>query len=79
MGGPFNGQQHKSQLQRTSPVLLLPPMVFMATASVVCASSEMEPYDMAPVQNRFTISAAGSTCAEPERCSTHSICHAANP
>ena len=28
----------------------------MASARVVCASREMEPYDMAPVQKRFTIS-----------------------
>ena len=45
-------------------------MAFMATASVVCASSEMEPYDMAPVQNRFTISFAGSTCAD-KPCQSH--------
>ena len=30
-------------------------------ASDVCASSEMEPYDMAPVQKRRTMLAAGST------------------
>jgi hypothetical protein len=41
--------------------LLLPPRRFIAIASVWCASSEIEPYDIAPVQKRFTISEAGST------------------
>jgi hypothetical protein len=44
-----------------SPVLLLPPMRFMAMASVSCASAEIEPKLIAPVQNRLTISLAGST------------------
>ena len=33
----------------------------MAMASVVCASQEIEPNDMAPVANRLTILLAGST------------------
>ncbi len=33
----------------------------MATASVSWASCEMEPYDMAPVEKRLTISLTGST------------------
>ena len=33
----------------------------MATARVSWASFEIEPYDMAPVANRLTISLAGST------------------
>ena len=33
----------------------------MATASVSWASFEIEPYDIAPVAKRFTISLAGST------------------
>jgi hypothetical protein len=44
-----------------SPVFDLPPMRFMAMASVVCASVEIEPSDMAPVAKRLTISLAGST------------------
>ena len=36
-------------------------MRFMAIASVSCASLLIEPNDIAPVANRFTISAAGST------------------
>jgi hypothetical protein len=38
-----------------------PPMRFIATASVVCASTEIEPCDIAPVEKRLTISVAGST------------------
>ncbi len=44
-----------------SPVLLLPPRRFIAMASVSWASAEIEPKLIAPVQNRFTISFAGST------------------
>ena len=36
-------------------------MRFIAIASVSCASLEIEPNDIAPVANRFTISLAGST------------------
>ena len=36
-------------------------MRFIATASVACASVEIEPSDMAPVAKRLTISLAGST------------------
>jgi hypothetical protein len=38
-----------------------PPIWFIATASVSCASREIEPSDIAPVEKRFTISVAGST------------------
>ncbi len=38
-----------------------PPIRFMATASVSWASREIEPSDIAPVEKRLTISAAGST------------------
>src|SRR3954471_13377056 len=34
-----------------SPVLDLPPSRFIAIARVSCASAEMEPYDIAPVEN----------------------------
>jgi hypothetical protein len=44
-----------------SPVFERPPMRFIATASVVCASVEMEPRDMAPVAKRLTMSFADST------------------
>ena len=44
-----------------SPVLLRPPILFMATARASCASLEMEPYDMAPVTNLLKIDSMGST------------------
>ena len=44
-----------------SPVLDLPPIRFMAMASVWWASRLIEPYDIAPVENRLTISLTGST------------------
>ncbi len=37
----------------------LPPMRFIAIASVSCASRESEPSDIAPVAKRLTISDAG--------------------
>ena len=46
-----------------SPVFDLPPILFIATARVVWASLDIEPKDMAPVENLFTISEAGSTSA----------------
>ena len=44
-----------------SPVLLLAPILFIATARVSCASLLIEPRDIAPVANLLTISLAGST------------------
>ncbi len=44
-----------------SPVFDRPPIRFIATASVSCASRESEPSDIAPVEKRLTISDAGST------------------
>jgi hypothetical protein len=44
-----------------SPVLLRPPRRFMAMARVSCASLLIEPYDMAPVLKRLTMSSMGST------------------
>ena len=51
-------------------------MRFIAIASVSCASAEIEPYDIAPVEKRCTIASTGSTSsmsigsrslAEPEQ------------
>ncbi|MCY1313815.1 hypothetical protein D9M70_643760 [compost metagenome] len=39
----------------------MPPIRFMAIASVVCASRLIEPKDIAPVEKRLTMSVAGST------------------
>ena len=38
-----------------SPQLLLPPIMFIAMASVSCASADSEPCDMAPVEKRRVI------------------------
>ena len=37
-------------------------------ASVSCASSLIEPYDIAPVANRFTIDSTGSTSSSGIGC-----------
>src|SRR6516225_169984 len=58
---PLASGTHRSASSPPSPVLDLPPMRFMAMASVSWASAEMEPYDMAPVENRLTIEETGST------------------
>jgi len=52
-------------------VLLRPPSRFIAMASVSCASFEIDPYDIAPVANRFTISFAGSTSSSGMGVSAH--------
>ena len=46
-----------------SPVLLFPPILFIAMARLSCASLEIEPKLIAPVQNLLTISLADSTCS----------------
>src|SRR5918994_2179256 len=56
-----SGSWSRSGSSPPSPVLDLPPSRFMAIARVSCASLEMEPYDMAPVEKRLTISETGST------------------
>ncbi len=58
MESPLGSGLNRSGSSPPSPVLDLAPMRFMAMASVVCASREMEPNDMAPVAKRFTISLA---------------------
>ena len=58
---PLASRWKRASSSPPSPVLDLPPMRFMAMASVSCASLLMEPNDMAPVAKRFTISLAGST------------------
>jgi hypothetical protein len=61
MESPLGSGLKRSASSPPSPVFDLPPMRFMATASVVCASRDMEPKLMAPVEKRRTILAAGST------------------
>ena len=50
-----------------SPVLLLPPMRFIAIASVSCASLLIEPNDIAPVAKRFMMDSTGSTSFDRNR------------
>ena len=45
----------------------LPPIRFIAIASVVCASREIEPKDIAPVEKRLTISAGRLDLVERHR------------
>ena len=52
---PFGSGLKRSASSPPSPVFDLPPMRFMAMASVVCASREIEPNDMAPVEKRLTM------------------------
>jgi hypothetical protein len=52
---------YRSASSPPSPVFDFPPMRFMAIARFSWASLEIEPYDMAPVAKRLTISDAGST------------------
>ena len=61
MLSPFGSGLKRSASSPPSPVFDLPPIRFMAMASVVCASREIEPNDMAPVEKRRTIFLAGST------------------
>src|SRR3954453_19851160 len=49
------GSRGRSGSPPPSPVFDFAPIEFIAIARVSCASSEMEPYDMAPVENRFRI------------------------
>ena len=58
---PFGSGLKRSDSSPPSPVFERPPIRFMAMASVVCASREIEPNDMAPVAKRRTIVFAGST------------------
>ena len=61
MESPFGMVTKRSASSPPSPVFDLPPMRFMAMASVVWASREMEPKLMAPVAKRLTMSLADST------------------
>src|SRR5206468_9979166 len=58
---PFGSGIYRAGSSPPSPVLLRPPMRFMAMASVSCASLLIEPKDMAPVAKRLMIDSAGST------------------
>src|SRR5580700_7897745 len=58
---PLASGVKRSASSPPSPVLERPPMRFMAMASVSCASAEIDPYDMAPVEKRLMMDEIGST------------------
>ena len=58
---PLASGTYRRESSPPSPVFDLPPMRFMAMAKVSWASDEIDPYDMAPVENRATILETGST------------------
>lgn len=62
--GTHKGHANCVMAMMSSSAILLPgrlAYLFMAMARVLWASNEMEPYDIAPVQNRRTMLSAGST------------------
>ena len=61
MVSPLARVSYRSDCSPPSPVFDFPPIRFIAIARLVCASYEIDPKDIAPVTNRFTISFAGST------------------
>ncbi len=56
-----SGSRSRSVSSPPSPVLDRAPRRFIAIASVSCASAEIEPYDMAPVEKRLTMLSTDST------------------
>src|SRR5437763_10893899 len=58
---PLGSGWNRTGSSPPSPVLLLPPIRFIAIARVSCASPLIDPYDIAPVANRLTIASTGST------------------
>ncbi len=60
---PASSRTYRRGSSPPSPLLDFPPMRFIATAKVSCASAEIDPKDIAPVAKRLTISVAGSTSA----------------
>src|SRR5213080_3991966 len=50
---PLASGTYRAGSSPPSPVFDLPPMRFIAIASVSCASWLIDPYDMAPVAKRF--------------------------
>ena len=61
MLSPLGRGWYRTGSSPPSPVFDRPPRRFMAIASVVCASHEIDPNDMAPEAKRFTIDSTGST------------------
>ena len=61
MESPFLSTLNLEASSPPSPVFDLPPILFIAIANVEWASVDIDPKDMAPVANLFTISLTGST------------------
>src|SRR5688572_2624264 len=53
------GSYRRSASSPPSPVLDLAPSRFIAMARVSCASWLIDPYDIAPVENRLTMDSTG--------------------
>ena len=70
---PLDIGTKRSTSSPPSPVLDFPPIRFIAIARFSCASAEIEPYDIAPVANLFTISDAGSTSSIEILLELHSL------
>ena len=58
---PFSSGSYLLGCSPPSPVFDFAPILFIAIAKVSCASAEIEPYDIAPVENVFIISSIDST------------------
>src|SRR5436190_22021098 len=60
---PFASGTYRDGSSPPSPVFDFAPRRFIAIASVSCASLLIDPYDIAPVAKRLTISSTGSTAS----------------
>src|SRR5436190_23130399 len=58
---PLASRRYRAGSSHPSLVFDLPPSRFIAIAMVVCASSLIDPYDIAPVAKRLTICPTAST------------------
>ncbi|CAB4585712.1 unannotated protein [freshwater metagenome] len=58
---PFSIVTKRSGSSPPSPVFDFAPRRFIAIARVSCTSCDTDPYDIAPVEKRLTISEIGST------------------
>ncbi len=67
MLSPLGSGSKRTGSSPPSPVFERPPSRFMAMASVVCASQEIEPKDMAPLAKRLTIELDGLDLVERAR------------
>ena len=73
MLSPLGRGWYRTGSSPPSPVFERPPRRFMAMASVVCASQEIDPNDMAPEAKRFTIDSTGSTSSIGTGCQAREL------